>query len=116
MEAQTPPVLEQKPELPDLLRKHETRPPAWQAVLWGGGGMVAIVVGVVLWLTPVLTGSVLFYILGLVMLAKSSERARVWINRQEGRLPYKWRVKLRHVLERFHRKRGDSGGPIAGSP
>jgi len=101
----------ERPELPDLLEKQEELPSTWKRVLWIGGGVLAIIVGVILWLTPLIGGAIPLYIVGAVMLAKASHRARTRINRLERRLPYKLRRKLRHWQEKFRRKAKGPRGP-----
>ena len=94
----------ERQELPDLLEKCEETPTIWKRVLWIGGGVLAIIVGIVLWLTPVIGGAIPLYIVGAVLLAKASNRARTRLNSLERKLPYKLRRKLRYWQEKFRRK------------
>jgi uncharacterized membrane protein YbaN (DUF454 family) len=94
----------EQPELPDFLQKQEGAPATWKRVLWMGAGVLAIIVGIILWLTPLIGGAIPFYILGAVLLAKASDRARTRINGLERKLPYKLRRRLRHWQEKFRRK------------
>ena len=56
-----------------------------------------IVLGIVGWLVPVVTG-LPFYAAALVLLAVASERVRGWINRLERRLPRAVRRALRRAV------------------
>lgn len=68
------------------------------------GALLCLVLGVIGWLIPVVSG-VPFYILGLVLLGLASPATARWINRQERRLPLRWRLRLRR-----RRKQAPGGG------
>ncbi|HEX9795312.1 MAG TPA: hypothetical protein VGC54_15115, partial [Planctomycetota bacterium] len=59
-------------------------------------GLACLVLGVVGWLVPVVTG-IPFYILGFALLGYSSRRLRCWLRRAERRLPLRARVALRRM-------------------
>ena len=103
-------------ELPDFLHEHEDTPATWKRVLWIGAGVLVFVVGIILWLTPLIGGAIPFYILGAVLLAKGSKWARTSLNDLERRLPCKLRRKLRHLQEKLHRKgkKPPDGGSTVG--
>lgn len=64
-------------------------------------GFVAL--GIVFWLLPVVTG-LPFYLLALLTAGIASRRVAGWINRQERRLPRRWRLLLRPKLRRALRR------------
>lgn len=84
-------------ELPDLLSTAPNALPAWKRALLLVGGGLCVLLGVVGWLIPVITG-VPFYVLGFVLLGLASPLAARWINRLERRLPTRARLALRRVL------------------
>ena len=61
--------------LPDLLREQDGRHPFWLRVVFLGAALVCLVLGVVGWLIPVITG-IPFYAAGLVFLGLASDRDR----------------------------------------
>ena len=71
--------------LPDLLREQDGRHPFWLRVVFLGAAFVCLVLGVVGWLIPVITG-IPFYAAGLVFLGLASDRTRRLINRMEHKL------------------------------
>jgi hypothetical protein len=83
--------------LPDLLRVRGTRRPRWVRALCLVGALFFLVLGVIGWLIPVVTG-LPFYAAALVLLAMSSERAGGWINRLERKIPERFRRALRRGL------------------
>lgn len=86
-------------DLPELLdRRHPPRPP-WMRALAVAAAAGCIVLGIVGWLVPVVTG-LPFYAAALVLLAVASERVRGWINRLERRLPRAARLALRRAVGR----------------
>jgi uncharacterized membrane protein YbaN (DUF454 family) len=64
--------------------------------------LLFVVLGIVGWLLPVVTG-IPFYILGLVCAGMASRRVGGWINRHERRLPRRLRLLLRPKLRRQRR-------------
>lgn len=98
--------------LPELLQEErEDRSVLTRVGLVLAAG-VFFVIGVVLWLTPVVTG-IPFYILAMVCLGMASKRVARWINHQEEKLPYKARLWLRPKLRRKLMQQ-ESDGPDAG--
>jgi len=91
-------------ELPDLLDVPGTKPALWKRLLFLSIGVVCVVLGIVGWIVPVMTG-IPFYIVALVYFARASERMRLGINRLERKLPRKLRVSLRRWQERLGKKR-----------
>jgi hypothetical protein len=87
------------PDLPDLLRPLEGRRPNWVRVLAIVGGSVCLLLGVVAWLVPFVTG-IPFIVAGLVLVGISSPQALGWINRVERTLPRGWRHALRRLLSK----------------
>lgn len=86
-------------DLPDLLPVHHRRP-LWVRLLCLLGALVCLVLGVVGWLIPVVTG-IPFYAAAIVLLAVASDRARGWVNGLERRLPHNTRVAMRRWLARI---------------
>jgi hypothetical protein len=64
--------------LPDLLREQDGRHPFWLRLVFLGAAVVCLVLGVVGWLIPVITG-IPFYAAGLVFLGLASDRVRRFI-------------------------------------
>jgi hypothetical protein len=90
-----------KPDpLGPLLRFPRSRQPLWKRVLYFIGAALAFALGIVGWLLPVVTG-IPFYILGLLLLAKASDRTVKWINRAEAKLPPRRRRQLRALLKKI---------------
>jgi hypothetical protein len=56
---------------------------------------VLILLGVVVWLVPIVGGALALYAAGLLLLGRSSRRLRSAINRAERKLPLKARRLLR---------------------
>jgi len=71
-------------------------------VLSLAGGLFCILLGVVGWLVPVVTG-LPFYALGLLLLGMASRRVRRLVNLADRRLPPRLRRGLRRVLGRLRR-------------
>jgi len=72
--------------------------------------LVCFVLAIVGWLVPVLPG-IPFWILGFFTLSMASRRAARWINRQEAKLPRRWRLLLRPKLRRELKARKASEPP-----
>jgi len=89
-------------ELADLLPT-DVRRPLWVRALCIAGALLCLVLGVIGWLIPVVTG-LPFYAIGLLLLGMASRRAARWINRLDRRLPHAVRVKLREWTRRATRK------------
>ncbi len=68
------------------------------ALLIGGG--LCVLLGIVVWLTPLVTGAPAFYLAGAVLLAGASKTIACWLNRQERKLAYKYRLLLRPKLRK----------------
>lgn len=93
------------PELSDLLAPHGKDRPFWVRLLCFAGAAVCLVLGIIGWLIPVVTG-IPFYLVGLALLGMASDRGVVWINRLERRLPDRFRRELRRALHKIpHRIR-----------
>lgn len=84
-------------EIPDLLTVDGGEHPLLRRVLFGLGALVCLVLGVVGWLVPVITG-VPFYVLGAVLLTKAVPAFGHWINQRERRLDLRYRLWLRPKL------------------
>ncbi len=100
------------PELPDLFPDQPPPLPHWLRVLHVVGGTTALLIGVLLWLTPVITGSIPLYLLGLWLLGRASRRVRHAINQAERHLPYRLRKLLRQARRK---KKPDSNRGEPGS-
>ncbi|MBM3989732.1 MAG: DUF454 domain-containing protein [Planctomycetes bacterium] len=86
-------------DLPDLLPERDSGYPTWKRTALFTLGCVCMVLGVIGWLVPVVTG-VPFYIAGLVLLGLASVRAARAINLLERRLPHRARLLLRRAMPR----------------
>jgi hypothetical protein len=87
-------------EVSDLLPIHRHSRPLWLRLLCFVGAIICLVMGVVGWLIPVVTG-IPFYAAAVVLLAVASDRTREWVNALERRLPHDTRISLRHWLRRI---------------
>lgn len=83
-----------------LLRIRKTQRSFLTRVLLVGGAIVCLVLGILGWLVPVVTG-IPFYVLGLILLGMASSGVRNWINRAEARLPPRWRKLLRNGIAKI---------------
>ena len=104
----TPPA---EPELPPLLTINAAPRPLVTRVALLFGAAVFFGLGIVGWLLPVVTG-IPFYIVAFAMLGAASRRSARVLNRAERHLPYRWRVALRRLTARAH-KRGRHSSPRA---
>ena len=86
-------------ELPDLLPERDNGYPAWKRTALFAAGSACMVLGVIGWLVPVVTG-IPFYVAGIVLLGLASVRAARAVNRLERRLPLHARLALRRALPR----------------
>ena len=96
------------PELPELLAERPKRLHVTWRVLALVGGALFMLLGVLGWLIPVVTG-IPFYIIGLGLFGMASRRARRWINELEQHLPTKARLFLRPKLRKEMRAREREG-------
>jgi len=85
---------------PPLLRIRKTQRSFLTRVLLVGGAILCLVVGILGWLVPVVTG-IPFYVLGLILLGMASSGVRNRINRAEARLPPRWRKLLRDGIAKI---------------
>ena len=85
--------------LPDLIQQAAVRPGIVKRVGLLALSLVFVVLGIVGWLLPVVPG-LPFYVLALVTAGMASVRVARWVNRQERRLPRRWRLLLRPKLRR----------------
>jgi hypothetical protein len=88
------------PPLPDLLREPDGRHPFWLRVVFLAAALVCLVLGIVGWLIPVMTG-IPFYAASLIFLGLASDRTRRFINRMEHRLSENTRRRIRHVIAKI---------------
>ena len=88
-------------ELPDLLTIPGTRRSLFVRIVCGVVGAVLVLFGVVVWITPLVSGAIPLYLAGAVLLGMADPRIARWINRHERRrLPRKVRLWLRPTLRR----------------
>jgi hypothetical protein len=90
-------------DLPDLLPPRHNERPFWLRAIYFGAGIILIILGVVGWVMPIVTG-IPFYVGGLVCLSLASTRVREWINRAERWLSYENRRRLRHWIRKIPSK------------
>jgi len=81
-------------ELPDLIQQDGVRPGLVKRAGLIVLTLVFVLLGIIGWLIPVVPGFP-FYILALATAGMASRRVARWINRQERRLPRRWRLRLR---------------------
>ena len=79
-------------------KDHDHHPVKRLALLIGGG--LCILLGIVVWITPIVTGAPALYLAGAVLLAGASKTIACWLNRQERKLAYKYRLLLRPKLRK----------------
>ena len=77
--------------------------PRWERALRLVGGIFFMILGVVGWLVPIVTG-IPFYIIGLFLLASVSPPARRFVNWLDRKLPRRARLLLRR-----RRRKPDDG-------
>lgn len=82
--------------LGDLVPERLRDAPLWERVLCLVGGIFFLVLGVVGWLVPVVTG-IPFYVIGLFLLAGVAPPARHFVNWLDRKLPLGVRRLLRKV-------------------
>ena len=70
--------------------------PAWRRTLLLVSGQLCLVLGVIFWLIPVVTG-IPFYLAGFALLAPVSPRFARWINWLDRKLPHRARLALRRT-------------------
>jgi uncharacterized membrane protein YbaN (DUF454 family) len=92
-------MTDERQALPKLLKRNGHRP-WWVRGLYVTAAAGCLVLGIVGWVIPFVTG-LPFYVLALFFLANASDRVRRWINERERRLPHRWRLKLRAVITRM---------------
>jgi hypothetical protein len=90
-------------DLPDLLPPRHNQRPLWLRAIYFGAGIILIILGVVGWVIPIVTG-IPFYVGGLVCLSLASTRVREWINRAERWLSYENRRRLRMLIRKIPSK------------
>lgn len=106
-------------EIPDLLRVDGGEHPLLRRVLFSIGAAVCLVLGIVGWLVPVVTG-VPFYVLGAVLLAKAVPSFGHWLNAKERGWSLRHRLWLRPRLaarlrhERQEREERERAAAAAG--
>jgi hypothetical protein len=93
-----------KPELPELLRPGREGRPVVVRMLLLLAGIVFMILGVIGWLLPVVTG-IPFYVVGVVLLATASVTVRRWINGWERKLSHRKRLGLRKLLRKIPNER-----------
>ena len=86
-------------DLPDLLKIPEVAHAPWVRLLLAAGGTLCMILGVVGWLVPVVTG-IPFYLAGLLLLSMSHPPFGVWLNRKERTLSPRVRLLLRPKLRK----------------
>ena len=98
--ADTPPAAQAEPPvrerpLPDLLQVERVERGMWTRIGLLLAAAVLFLLGVVVWLIPVLGGSILLYIPALLLVGMASRRAAAKINQVERKLPRRLRLWLR---------------------
>lgn len=86
-------------EIPPLLHLRDEPRPLWQRVVFAVGAGICMVLGVVGWLVPVVTG-IPFYVAGAVLLGMSSPSVGRRINAWEAKLRPRVRLLLRPKLRK----------------
>ncbi len=107
-----PPPHEASEGLSDLLPPHPPERSVIKRVIYIVVGVVLILIGTVIWITPIIGGAPLFWIPGLIFLAKASDPMRRLINVGDRKLPGKLRTLLRWARD----KTGAAPTPAASAP
>ncbi len=97
VEHQGEPKGELEGELEPLFWSDHKARPLWKRALLLVGALIFIVLGVVFWIVPLVTG-IPFYIVGFALLGAASPRAQAVLNRAEARLPHRVRLALRRMV------------------
>jgi uncharacterized membrane protein YbaN (DUF454 family) len=84
-------------QLPDLVPERDNGYPTWKRTALLVGGALCIVLGVIGWLMPIVTG-IPFYIAGFVLLGLASVRMARTINALDRKLPDRVRQALRRAF------------------
>ena len=101
-------------DLPDLVRIPTERKALWHRTLLGLAGLLFLVLGVVGWLVPIITG-IPAYIVGFVLLGAASPRVGRLVNRWERKLPRSIRLWFRPRLRRAEKARAKALAKGSGS-
>jgi len=104
---------ESSEEFPDLLKVPSEGKPFWLRAVLFLGAAVCMLLGVVGWLVPVITG-IPFYILGLVLLGMAHPPLARWVNLKERGLSPRIRKVLRPRLRRSRGTEESKGQPTSG--
>jgi hypothetical protein len=91
-------------EFTDLLPELPPEPSVVKRVIFVVIGVTALLLGTILWVTPIVGGAPLFWIPGLILLAKASDPFRRLVNHGDRRLPRKLRQLLRWARDKTSRK------------
>ncbi len=86
-------------DLPDLLKIPAVARSPWVRLLLALGGTLCMVLGLVGWLVPVVTG-LPFYLAGMLLLSMSHPPLGVWINRKERTISPRVRLLFRPRLRK----------------
>ena len=117
---QPPPAIEPPHVFGEFLPKTPPERLLVRRVAFLVGGTVLILIGMVIWVTPVVGGAPLFLIPGLLLLAKASDPLRRLINHGDRRLPAWARRAMRWARDKVHRTPaapvGSAADPQAGKP
>lgn len=89
--------------LPDLLPRTRKKRSVLQRVLYFGGAILCILLGIAATPVPVISG-LPFYIIAALLLAATSPLARRLINRLDRKLPHRARLALRASLVKVRTK------------
>lgn len=107
-----PPPHEASEELAELLPPHPPERSVVKRIVFIVVGVVLILIGTVIWITPIIGGAPLFWIPGFIFLAKASDPMRRLINFGDSKLPGKLRTLLRWARD----KTGAAPKPAASAP
>jgi hypothetical protein len=100
-----PPEAPAGEHLDDLLPKQPTERSVSRRVGFAIAGAVLILIGLVIWITPVIGGSPFFIIPGLILLARASEPVRRAVNFGDRQLPQRVRGFMRWARDRVTRSK-----------
>ena len=95
--------------LGDLVPERLRDAPLWERVLCLAGGLFFLLLGVVGWLLPVVTG-IPFYVIGLFLLAGVAPPARHFVNWLDRKLP----MGARRLLRKVRRAKPPTDAPGSG--
>lgn len=88
----------------ELILPPKRQHPLWRRVLFVIGAFFFMLLGIIFWIAPIITG-IPFWIAAFIMLAMVSQKIRRGINWCDRKLPRRMRIALRRGRDYVHRWR-----------